>query len=369
MRRTTIVILTALVALAAACSSSVVPTASPAPTAPPTTPTTEPEPGPTWPLTGLPVDDEAELERPAVVAKIDNAAAARPHAGLEVADIVYEVVVEGITRFAAVFHSQTSDHVGPVRSARSTDVDLVANLRRPVLVWSGGNPGVLGEIQAAADGGLLVNANHDLASGEYWRQPGRSGPHNLFANVAAIQEQFGVLDGVEPGPVGPEPLFTYRDEDDEAVGFPAAGVIVDFGEGSAAQYVWDEEAGCARRFQGADAFRAESGAHICPTNLVVLFTEYGNSIADARSPQAYTVGSGDGFALTGGHLIPLTWDRPDRAHAAELRDSEGEPVELDPGRTWVGLPRQGAHWDVLSEEQAEELLANVDEGEDDADPS
>jgi hypothetical protein len=71
------------------------------------------------PLTGEPLESEDEiLQRPALVAKIDNNAAAVPnHSGLAVADIVFEEVVEGrTTRFAAVFHSQSSDPIGPIRS-------------------------------------------------------------------------------------------------------------------------------------------------------------------------------------------------------------------------------------------------------------
>lgn len=350
MRRTIPVLTCCLAVLVtAACSNAVVPTASPAPTQPPP-PTTEPEPGPTWPLTGLPVADEAETEVPALVTKIDNSAPARPHAALNQADLVYEVWVEGITRFAAVFHSEIVDHVGPIRSARSTDVDLVANLNKPILVWSGGNPGVLGEIGAAVDDGLLINASHDVAPGDYWREPGRSGPHNLFADAAAIRDQFA-----EPDAPGPDPLFRYRDESDPPLGLPAAGVSIDFGEGSIAQYLWDEERQCALRFQAGEVFEDESGEQVCAENVVVMFTEYGESLADARSPQAYTVGSGNGLAFTGGHLVALSWERPGRPVHASLRDGEDRPVELAPGRTWVAMPRLESPWALIEESEAAEL--------------
>ena len=55
---------------------------------------------------------------------------------------VMEMVEGRITRFAAVFHSRDSDPVGPIRSGRSQDVDLLTALRQPLFAWSGGNPGV-----------------------------------------------------------------------------------------------------------------------------------------------------------------------------------------------------------------------------------
>ncbi len=96
------------------------------------------------PLTGEVVESEDDLEtRPALAVKIDNNARARPnHSGLGVADIVFEEIVEVGTRFAAVFHTEGSDPVGPIRSGREQDVNLLSSLNEPLFAWSGGNPGV-----------------------------------------------------------------------------------------------------------------------------------------------------------------------------------------------------------------------------------
>ncbi|NBR66053.1 MAG: DUF3048 domain-containing protein, partial [Actinobacteria bacterium] len=92
-----------------------------------------------YPLTGLPVDDAAKAARPALVAKIDNHPNARPQAGLNKADIVIEENVEGLTRFAAVFHSDGSDPVGPLRSGRTQDKIFLGSYNKPLFMWSGGN--------------------------------------------------------------------------------------------------------------------------------------------------------------------------------------------------------------------------------------
>src|SRR5215207_1177401 len=125
---------------------------------------------PTAPLTGRTDIDPALLGRPALVVKIDNHPDAPPQRGLNQADVVYEEVVEGLTRFAAVFHSQDTPSspddpdvaaVGPVRSARTSDIDIVAGLSRPLLVWSGGNLGVQRAITDAAEAGELVDVGGD----------------------------------------------------------------------------------------------------------------------------------------------------------------------------------------------------------------
>ncbi len=122
--------------LVGACSSTAEsgsPSPSAAPGAAPTTAsttTTTAAPAPTFPLTGMPLTDPAQGQKPALVIKIDNVDQySRPQAGINQADIVYEEKIEGpISRFAAVFHSTELDLVGPIRSGRSTDVAIVSTV-------------------------------------------------------------------------------------------------------------------------------------------------------------------------------------------------------------------------------------------------
>ena len=167
------------------------------------------------PLTGQPLESEDELlQRAALVAKIDNNAAAVPnHSGLAVADIVYEEVVEGrTTRFAAVFHSQSSDPIGPIRSGRTQDIALFTSFNHPLFVWSGGNPGVTRLINESE----LINMGPSNASG-YFRGPGGA-PHNLYTSTDNIWAQ---TPPDQPGP--PPQQFQYVDVGDTFEGTPTAG--------------------------------------------------------------------------------------------------------------------------------------------------
>ena len=94
------------------------------------------------PLTGLPITDPAIAARPAVVVKVSNDPGARPQSGLEFADIVFEAWGAGPTRFATVFQSKDAPNVGPIRSARTQDVDLVGSFNGAVFACSGGNQGI-----------------------------------------------------------------------------------------------------------------------------------------------------------------------------------------------------------------------------------
>src|SRR5207237_6439864 len=115
--------------------------------------------------------------------KIDNEAPARPQAGLNQADVVFEEQVEGgDTRLAAVFQSADADPVGPVRSTRSTDIAIIAELNRPLYAFSGGNQVFLAQIRAAP----IIDVGADVQPGPYLRTGGHPAPHNLFNRTAIL---------------------------------------------------------------------------------------------------------------------------------------------------------------------------------------
>ncbi|MDQ3898745.1 MAG: DUF3048 domain-containing protein, partial [Actinomycetota bacterium] len=150
-----------------------------------TTPTTGGAVVGVYPLTGMPATDRAKLGRPAVTVKIDNNSAARPQAGIDQADVVYEEFTEGITRFIVVFQSLDAPTVGPVRSVRPADPTVIKPLGGP-LVFSGGSPGVLDVVKAAGIRQITENDTDTLK-----RRSGRKAPHNLYTTTEAIYRKAG----------------------------------------------------------------------------------------------------------------------------------------------------------------------------------
>ena len=95
--------------------------------------------------------------------------------------MVFEEIVEGnITRLVGVFHSPQPGRVGPVRSARTTDVQLLPQLGRPLLAWSGGNAGVVAAVRSSPS---IIDAGVDVATGSYSRQGPHPAPHNLYVEA------------------------------------------------------------------------------------------------------------------------------------------------------------------------------------------
>jgi hypothetical protein len=304
---------------------------------------------PIEPLTGVEVADAATLEHehPALVVKIDNDPQARPQTGLNQADIVYEVRVEGITRFAAVFHSQASDPVGPIRSARSSDIDLMTNLNGPLFAWSGANPTVTDEVLGVQAYGTLLDVSQTAVPDDYWRDNSRRAPYNLYSSTPRLMAH------AHADAQRPHPVLGYRAAGDPLPpsAVPASGVSVDFQSTRIPQveFAWDPEVGGWRRFQTDSHHALASSAHvdaagvqISPQNVVVLSVGYVNSAAGAY-PQAVTVGSGEAHILTEGHVVVGRWVRPAQGDPIRLEDGQGndrldEPVGTGAGGRAAGQP-------------------------------
>jgi hypothetical protein len=312
---------------------------------PPATTTTVPAttttaPTAVWPLTGLPASADDPIDRPAIAVKVSNSPDARPQVGLDLADIVIEERVEGITRFVAIFHSTPSAPVGPIRSARDTDIDLLGSLGRPVFVWGGANEGVAARVASANV--VSFNVDPDAAEDKY-RDDERSAPDNLF--IDSTDAFWAKAGDASPAraPI-PVPVPVPQAPTTEAApvpGTPTPAVSVDYG-GTEADFVWDAERAGWARIEDGTAHVVASGAVIAPTNVVLLITPYGTAPSDDRSPIAITTGTGDATVLIGGNAVDATWSRPTAADPYTLTDdATGQPLTLAPGHTWIGLPADG----------------------------
>ena len=148
-------------------------------------PPAAPKPGPGRssqlysPFTGEPVTALG----PVLAVKIDNLAPARPQTGLTGADIVYVLPVEGgLSRFLAVFSSHFPPVIGPVRSAREDDLELLRQFGRPAFAYSGAQPQLLPVVERAR----TVDLYDGRVGGGYFRDPRRVAPHNLYARTSRL---------------------------------------------------------------------------------------------------------------------------------------------------------------------------------------
>lgn len=289
---------------------------------------TEPA-GPLGPYTGLPVVPGTET-RSALIMKIDNHPRARPQTGLDQADIVFDMRAEVVNRFAAVFQSTVPSPVGPVRSSRTSDFDILRGFDTPIYGSSGGNAGVLGGLRLLP---IIALTNHTRP--EYFRDRTRSAPHNLYIDG-------NVLYDLAPDDLPtPEPWFEYRAAGERlaASAFSVAGpVAIDFSGSSEVTHEWDPDVGGWLRTQDGEPHLTAAGDQLAPENVVIMVTDYSTSAADAISPEVRSTGEGELVVLTNGHAILGRWERLNAEDKPTLRDRSGNAIRLTPGRTWVLLP-------------------------------
>jgi hypothetical protein len=289
------------------------------------TTTTTLKPVPVAPLTGLPDPTGVARHRAALTIKIDNTPEAHPQYGIEDADVVYEEIVEGgITRLAAIFNSQLPTMVGPVRSVRRTDREIVFPIRG-LFAFSGGAEYAVRSIMTAPV--KLFNESNSGAA--MWRDPDRYPPHNLFANAALLMKMGG-----ETAP--PAPLFTYAAPKGSAPGRPVSSFVVGFASGFAVTYTWDTKTkSWDRSIFGAPDVEA-TGQRISPKNVIVMDVNYVGGVGVIDS-YAELIGSGTAEVFTRGTLQRGTWSRRSLRRKAIYRNAAGQVINLTPGQTFVEL--------------------------------
>jgi hypothetical protein len=311
--------------ISAAAKHEQSPTPTPTPTASPT---------PTVPaLTGDPLTGTGSGTGPVIAIKVDNAFLARPYQrGLTQAAIVYQELVEGgSTRFMAIYEGPVKGEVGPVRSARESDVDILRGLGKPVLGFSGANRGVLRIFRAAAAKGYLVDASYGQATSAYRLGEHRRDARNFFARPAKLATKGGSAS--KPVDIG------WRFGNAPTAGVPTLTGSVAFSGQSKITIRYNARTGRYVLSQGGRVIP------VSPANVVVQRVITRSSrFADVHgnvTPFTVSTGKGGVAVLHDGRMVNGTWNRTGFGPTRML-DKAGSDILLKPGPTWVFLlPRSG----------------------------
>ncbi len=281
-----------------------------------------------WPLTGLEALSVEEIADTRIVAvKIENSPAARPQTNLDRADVVYESLTEGgITRFNAFYHSDTPDEIGPVRSARPSDVLLVPQYAA-LFANSGANSVVLNRIRSAD----IENMDHSSTGAAYWRVRGRAAPHNLHVDIGRIREAAAArgypatqrLDGL-----------AFSSDVDPALEAPATTAVnIPFSPQNRVEWTYSaEENVYLRANNGQRHVDRASGEQYRARNVVVMWAQTSGG-GPSGTLEISLVGSNRVSIFRDGVRIDGTWEAQADTPPV-FRDGEGRIVRLAPGVTW-----------------------------------
>ncbi|MFI7498742.1 DUF3048 domain-containing protein [Streptomyces sp. NPDC049687] len=263
---------------------------------------------------------------PVLAVKIDNADAARPQTGLDAADLVYAEQVEGgLSRLMAVYASRLPEAVGPVRSARESDLDLLRQFERPVLAFSGAQNKLLPLIDRAP----LDAVTPGDASGAYYRGPDRAAPHNLYLHPDRLLRS-------APGAAALTTGFHYgaappggRAQAARTVRYPAARFT----------FTWSESrARWLLSMDGTPTVTAD-GQRVAPATVVVQHVKVRASayhdVLGNNTPYTETVGSGKAEVLRDGRVYDVNWKRATAEDGTDFTTDDGRQVGFAEGPVWV----------------------------------
>lgn len=322
-----VVIAALLIPLAACASDANGPEPTPASDARPAAASTSASAVAFAPLRGTLVDASA-TGHPALTAKIDNHVEARPQIALNRADLVFEELVEGgITRYAAVWHSDIPDELGPVRSIRPMDPDIIVPFGG-LVAYSGGQEQFVAMMQDTP----VVNLVFDYDdTGLFWRADDRPGPHDVILAAAEAIRRHGDL-------APPAVQFSYGTQDPlaSAPGVqPTTRIDAVFSDARYPTWEWEAATSTWLRWQEGTPDYEASGDRTRATNVVTLRVDVDWSLGEV--PRTVVVGGGEAWVSTAGRTAHGAWSKASREAPIVLTADDGAPLRLAPGTTWIEL--------------------------------
>lgn len=284
------------------------------------------------PLTGMPVEDEAVLDRPVLAVKIDNNPKARPQKGLGQADVrVTEIVEGGLTRFIAIFHSTDPGSIGPIRSARPVDT-LLLPAYSPVFAFSGAAEPTWETLRETNLVTVADDVPRQRKAAGFTRDSDRPRPHNLFVEAQNLWnlEQAAKLPA-------PEQAWKFDPEAPEG-GRKAVAMSMAYSPSDEAAWQWDEgEKRWLRSIKGEPHVAAD-GDRLGADNVVVVRTE---------DPRGHSVvGMGEAVVFRDGRSYEAEWRKPTADSHFRWVGPDGRPLSLHPGSTWIELVPQNGRLEV-----------------------
>lgn len=284
-------------------------------------------------LTGLPGKNG-----PVLFVKVDDTPPAHPQIGLNSADVVYiEQVEGGLTRLAAVFSSTLPPKVGPVRSARISDIDLMAQYGHVGLAFSGAQTKFLPVLDAANIED--IGADHEPAS-IYSRDATRTAPTNMILDPNALINKSV---NVEHRPIASATSVGWQFGPIPSGGTPIQGFSLSWPTSKYSALWSTTQQRWLLNYEGNPDLDSD-GIQLGSPTFVIQEVSITNSIYHDHlgnyTPFSNTVGTGTGYLLRDGREFAVTWNRPTPTSGTTWTLPNGQTAYFHPGQVWVALNDQ-----------------------------
>jgi hypothetical protein len=255
------------------------------------------------------------------------------------ADVVLEIPVEGgITRYALVFQSQDPSTVGPIRSARQSDLNYVPALRA-ILAHVGASESVMQMVRDAAKSGSFVDIDEFQHADAFERVTGKVAPYNAYTSGAKLRAAAG-----DAGRARVDvPTLEFDASPGKAAGKDATSLAIPYTGAGKVSYAFDASAGTYHRTQGGQPTMDDAAKkEVMPDNVVVIKTEVKEipgtaDVTGAPSVDFRATGTGAVVILRDGKRFDGKWTRGGTSDLYRFADSAGATIPLKPGLTWIHI--------------------------------
>ena len=267
-----------------------------------------------------------------LVVKVDDTAPAHPQIGIEDADVVYiEQVEAGLTRLATVFSSKLPERIGPVRSARISDIDIFANYGRVAFAYSGAQSKMLPIIAAA--NWIDLGAQRQPST-IYTRDATRRAPVNMVLLPQALLDRAAERGNIPATATSVGWTFA----DSIKGGKPVLSVEVRW---PASRYLVQVQGKKIELSQDGRLEVDETGKPYAPSTVVVQLvtiapSEFGDRYGGI-TPKSEVIGQGKGLIIRNGRVFNALWSRPTATAPTLWTTATGKPLPFARGQIWVML--------------------------------
>lgn len=286
--------------------------------------TTEKQPldiyGPVSVTTGLPLEEE-NIDKTKFSVMVENSPNSRPHSGLDQADVVYEMEVEGnVTRFLALFNDNIPEKIGPTRSSRHYYLPVAESWNMPYIHF-GGSPEAYNKLST-----LAVPTIDGITQSKYFiRDSSRYAPHNAYL----VTNQ---LDTFEENPINEK--FAFDADASYESSLPSTSLKIAYNNFTHVEYHYNEKTNQYKRFlEGQPHADRETGTQISTNNIIVAYANQQLISGDNKGRIDITLtGTGEAVYLLDGQAVKGTWKTEDGNLRFYL---DNTIIALNPGKTWI----------------------------------
>ena len=274
-------------------------------------------------------------DRPIAV-MIDNNKSAWPHAGLNDAYLVYEIIVEGgETRLMPVFKGVDLEKIGSVRSSRHYFLDYAME-NDAIYVHFGWSPQAQSDISKYK----VNNLNGITQSAtDFWRVKTKKSPHNVVTSTKKILEM-AEEKGYRTQSTAKSILNYQVDEVNLAEGVEANRIVIPYTEKNTVSYTYDAvNKKYIRYAKNVKQTDWTTGEDVVAKNIIITFAQ-NYTLADTENKGRQglkNIGDKKGYYITNGRAIEITCSKSARTSKTVYKDLQGNEIKVNDGNTYIQI--------------------------------